>query len=390
MEKFLMLPVELFLIFVIFVMAAGLLISFSNNRLIKRFDDYDLNGETPFVSILVPARNEEDNIEACLNSLLTQEYPNFEVIVLNDNSTDNTSAILAQLEKVDPRLKVINGAPLPEGWPGKHWACQQLSQTACGELLLFTDADTQHKPQALRRAVAAMLQEKADLLTAIPREEVVSWGEKLIVPFMSFGIQSFLPIGLAQKKQIPAFSVTIGQFMLFRREAYEAIGGYKEAISNINDDVLLGRTLMQKGYRWCLLDGTNYVSCRMYHNFSDTVEGFSKNVFGFFDYRICPFVLVWCAVAAIFLGPLRILTGGILANQFFSATPRLALIAVLEMLLLFFIAYRRLGIPTYMALFYWLTILLFFLVAMRSMVLSLTGHASWKGRTLKNVEIRWI
>ena len=201
----------------------------------------------------------------------------------------------------------------------------------------------------------------------------------MIVPFMTFGILSFLPIGLAQKKQIPAFSVTIGQFMLFRWEAYEKIGGYKEVCNNVNDDVLLGRTLMQKGYRWCLLDGTDYVSCRMYHNFSDTVEGFSKNVFGFFDYRIIPFIITWLCVAIIFLEPLRILAHGILANQFFTTLPRLAFIAVLEMLLLFFIAYRRLGIPLYMTLFYWLTIFLFVLIAMRSMVLSLTGHASWKG-----------
>jgi chlorobactene glucosyltransferase len=235
-----------------------------------------------------------------------------------------------------------------------------------------------------------LLTEQADLLTALPHQQVISWGEKLIVPFMNFGILSFLPIHLAQRKQIPGLTVTIGQFMLFRRSAYEAIGGYQGAKNNINDDVLLGRTLMEKGYRWCLLDGTEFVTCRMYHNFSEAVEGFGKNVFGFFDYRILPFVFVWLAAAFIFLEPVSILTRGIAANQFANPTVRLACLAVLETMLLFAIAYRRIGIPMYMTLVYSLTIFLFVLVAMRSMVISLTGHASWKGRTIKTVEVRWI
>ena len=147
---------------------------------------------------------------------------------------------------------------------------------------------------------------------------------------------------------------------------------------------------MEKGYRWRLVDATDFVSCRMYHNLSETIEGFSKNVFGFFDYCILPFVFVWIAVAVIFLEPLYIVCQGILAGQTAALASRLALVAVLETMLLVFMAYRRLGIPLYMTLLYWLTTFLFVLVALRSMVLSLTGRASWKGRTLKTVAIRWI
>jgi chlorobactene glucosyltransferase len=382
--------VEIFLIFVVAFMGIGLIISINNARQVKRLSDFEADGNAPLVSILVPARDEEKNIEGCVTSLLAQDYANFEVIVLNDHSTDRTGAILCRLAQTDSRLRIINGKELPEDWPGKHWACQQLSQTARGEFILFTDADTYHQPGTLRHAVAAMLTEHVDLLTALPHEEVVSWGEKLIVPFMNFGMLSFLPLFLALKKQTPAFSVTIGQFMLFRRAAYEDIGGYEEARSNVNDDVLLGRLLMEKGYRWCLVDGTDFISCRMYHNLSETIEGFSKNVFGFFDYRILPFVFTWMAVAAIFLEPLYIVCQAFLAGQTAVLAARLALVAVLETMLLVFMAYRRMGIPLYMTFFYWLTIFLFVLVAMRSMVLSLTGHASWKGRTLKTIEVRWI
>jgi Glycosyltransferases, probably involved in cell wall biogenesis len=122
----------------------------------------------PSVSILVPARNEAHNIERCVTSLLEQDYPCFEVLVLNDHSTDNTGEILARLQCRDARLKVLNGKDLPHGWLGKAWACQQLSEAATGELLLFTDADTVHRPDAVRRAVATLLSTQSDMLTAVP------------------------------------------------------------------------------------------------------------------------------------------------------------------------------------------------------------------------------
>jgi chlorobactene glucosyltransferase len=368
----------------------GLIISFSNFIHVKKFDDFTPTKDQPFVSILVPARDEERNVETCVRSLLKQQYPNYEVIVLNDHSTDSTGAILQRLANKDSRLRVIDGDVLPEGWPGKHWACHQLAKAAKGDFILFTDADTCHEPNALACAVAAAQQNNASLVTAIPCEEVHSWGERLIVPFISFAMTSFLPLHLAQKKQLAPLSVTIGQFMLFRRSVYEEIGGYSAACQNVNDDVMLGRILMQKGYRWMILDGTDTISCRMYHSFNEAVDGFSKNVFGFFNYVILPYVFVWCAVMFLFLEPLRILAIAAVSGQMSTFSAKLALILVVESVSLFMLAYHRLGIPFYMVVFYWLTVLLFSLIALRSMVLTLTGHASWKGRTLKNVEPRWL
>jgi chlorobactene glucosyltransferase len=378
------------LFLMIALLGLGLLISFSNFIHVKKFEDFIPGENQPFVSILVPARDEERSIETCVGSLLKQNYLNYEVLVLNDHSTDRTGAILQCLAKNDPRLRVIDGEELPEGWPGKHWACHQLAKVAKGDYLLFTDADTCHEPHALACAVVAAQQNNAALVTAIPCEEVHSWGEKLIVPFISFGMTSFLPLHLAQKKQLASLSVTIGQFMLFRRSVYEEIGGYSAACKNVNDDVLLGRTLMQMGYRWMILDGTDTVSCRMYHSFTEAVDGFSKNVFGFFDYVILPYLLVWSAVIFLFLEPLRILAIALTSSQMNTLPAKLALILVVESVSLFMLAYHRLGIPFYMVAFYWLTVLLFSLIALRSMVLTLAGHASWKGRTLQNVEPRWL
>lgn len=382
--------IVLFLLLVLWVIALGLLNSFLNSLFLKRLEEYPQAKEHPFVSILVPARNEEKNIEKCVGSLLQQDYGNFEVLVLDDNSTDKTFGILTRLAKSDLRLHILNGKPLPEGWPGKHWACQQLAQEAHGEWLLFTDADTVHAPQALRLAVAAMEDEQADLLTAFPREEVVTWGEKFIVPFMNFAILSFLPLWLTKRKRIPSLSVTIGQFMFFRRSTYEAIGGYAAARENVNDDVLLGRLTLERGYKWVLVDGTRQINCRMYHNLNETMEGFGKNVFGFFNYRILPYFFAWLAVAYFFLKPIMILAQRLLGAELPESVSKLALAAVLGSMLLFFMAYKQLRIPLFLVPFYPVTIFMFVLVAYRSLFLTLTGHTSWKGRELKCNEVHWI
>lgn len=382
--------VELFLIFVIFITSVGLLVSLSNMRAVRRLGEHNLTESAPKVSILVPARNEERNIKACVSSLLTQDYPNFEVLVLDDNSTDATPLILNQLKRANPRLKVINGAPLPEGWPGKHWACHQLSQQASGDYLLFTDADTRHEPDALSSAIAEMLHSKADLLTALPRQEVRTWSEKLLVPFMNFGILSFLPIKIAQVFKIPELSVTIGQFMLFRREAYQAVGGYAAAIVNVNDDVILGRMIIENSYKWVLSNGSDQVTCRMYHNFHETVEGFSKNVFGFFGYKVIPFTFVWTLAFLIFTLPVWILFRHLTGMFIPPALVDLSVIAAVESLALFLIAYHRQRIPIYLAFFYPLTIAAFATIALRSMVLTVNGHASWKGRELMKADVKWL
>lgn len=174
-----------------------LLIGLTNLRALRRLGDWPLPRVFPRVSILVPVRNEERNVEPCLLSLLAQEYPDFEVLVLDDESSDGTAQVLAATAGEDTRVQVLKGEPLPAGWVGKHWACQKLAEASDGTLLLFTDADTRHHPHALRDAVAAMLAENADLMSAIPEQEVASWSERLVVPIIPWSILSLLPLGLA-------------------------------------------------------------------------------------------------------------------------------------------------------------------------------------------------
>ena len=178
-----------FEISVVAFVACLVLISLSNWRVLRRMDRYRWAGRLLRVSVLVPARNEEANISNCVRSLLAQDYPDFEVVVLNDGSTDRTGEILAEL--AGARLRVLEGADLPEGWLGKNWACHQLAEAADGEIILFTDADTRHGPQSVRHGVAALEAEGADLLTAIPHEETVTWAERLVVPVIPWSILTF-------------------------------------------------------------------------------------------------------------------------------------------------------------------------------------------------------
>lgn len=370
-------------------LAFGLLIALGNSLFIYRLRRSTLQpGPLPFISILVPARNEALNIAACVRSLLGQDYPAFEVIVLDDQSTDGTRSILEDIRKENPGLKVINGPPLPPGWLGKHWACHQLALAAGGELLLFTDADTRHEPHTLRDSVSALLEQNADLLTAFPHEEVLTWGEKLTVPILGFALFSFVPIFLARWRIFSVFSITIGQFMLFRRSAYEAIGGYEEIRSHPVDDVTLGRRIRGRGFKWLLVDGTRHVHCRMYRDFDSAVAGFTKNLFAFFDHHVLLYLLAWLWIGCMFLEPPVILLLGWLGNPPDYFPSWLAWVAVFESILLFAFAYRHSRIPLSLVWLYPASIILFVTLALRSLTFAWQGRHDWKDRSLPRPVIR--
>lgn len=377
-------------LFIVIFLAFGLFTVIFNSLTVRRLDQYPPAKSWPRVSILIPARNEEDVIEACLTSLLLQEYPDFEVLVLNDHSTDNTGQILDRLAKAFPQLRVLNGKPLPPGWYGKHWACHQLAQAASGELLLFTDADTRHTPDMLRRSVSTLIAEEADLLTVFPLEEVITWGERLIVPFIGFGIFTFLPIRLIQNLRWATLSITVGQFMLFRRSVYEAVGGYEAVRDDVLDDVRLGQRIIHAGYAWRLRDGTRQVICRMYHGFWDAVEGFSKNLFAIFGYRILPYLSIFLIVGMVFLEP----PFALLTYYLGWPQPPFPLLyaqaAVITSLILWTLAFKRFRFPLYLVLAYPLILTLFILIAMRSLVQSVNGTATWKDRLLERPVLRWL
>lgn len=249
----------------------------------------------PFLSILVPARNEEQCIEACVRSLVAQAYQRLEVIVLDDGSSDATGSIVQRvIDELPPaqasRLRLLQGAALPAGWIGKNYACHQLSQHAHGDYFFFTDADTVHAPGTATAVVACIQRLGVKLLTAQPAFELGSLGEYLVVPLLNFTIMTLLPVALVRLRPEPSLATGNGQLMCFHRSAYEKIGGHASVKGEILEDVLLARAVKAADDRMVFVDAFEFVRCRMYRSFSEVWSGFSKNLFAFYNYSL-PFAL---------------------------------------------------------------------------------------------------
>lgn len=249
----------------------------------------------PLVSILIPARNEEANIEACVRSLLNQQYQQLEILVLDDQSSDQTAAIvqrlIAGLASHQPgRLRLLQGTTLPQGWIGKNFACHQLARQAQGEYILFTDADTIHQPTMVKAIVGQMQRLNVQLLTAQPEQILGSLGEQLIIPLLNFTIMTLLPVALIYLRPEPSLATGNGQMLCFQRGAYQEIGGHEAVKGRMLEDVLLARAIKAAGYRMAYVDALELIQCRMYHSFAEVWSGFSKNLFAFYNYSL-PFAL---------------------------------------------------------------------------------------------------
>ena len=366
------------------------LITLSNLYFLKRPSAGFVPETWPSLAVLIPARNEAHNLPACLENLAAQDYAGrFEVWVLDDHSTDGTGEIIARFSERDGRFRYLKGQPLPEGWLGKHWACQQLAEASQAEIYLFLDADTRLAPSTLRVAVGTMLDENIDLLSLVPLEEMLTWGERLILPYFLWALMAFYPLGLAFTLRWSWFSFTIGQFMLFRRSAYFAIGGHAAVRDDVVDDMALGRKVSAAGYCWRLMDGTVLVRCRMYHSFGEAWRGFSKNLFPVLGGRVLPFLFVYSWLGWVIFQPWAVVISAWLGFSL-NADVGKALIAIGLALSLFTMAYVRLKVPVYLVAFYPMTMALNLMIGLYSLVLSLQGKASWKGRRLPVRKVRWL
>ncbi len=275
--------------------------------------------DAPLVSILVPARNEGSNIARCVRSLLNQDYPNYEIIVLDDFSDDATVSIVEMLtlpaDDPQKKLTLLRGRELPEGWFGKNWACHQLAEASKGQYLLFTDADTSHNVNTLSSAMAALFSEDGQFLSVFPLQQAISFPERLIVPLVQVFIYGLLPTWLVPRNPNPAFSAANGQFMLFQGAAYDFIGGHQAVKGVVLEDVVLGRRVKQAGFRQLLPDGRDSISCRMYRSAGEVWRGFSKNLFAFFNFNLLWLALFVLANVLAYVGPYFWLLAGWLTQQ---------------------------------------------------------------------------
>ncbi len=360
-----------------------LLISLGNLLGMRRLGGYPSSRETPFVSILVPARNEERNIEACVRSLLGQDYPNFELLVLDDESEDATGEILSRLQQEDRRLLILRGKPLPDGWLGKNWACHQLAQAVRGTYLLFTDADTRHHPRMLADTIALAEATRADFLSGIPAQETVTWAEKLAVPMIPWMEHTTVPVALVRAWPFAALANAVGQFMFYRRSAYERTGGHAAVMGTVIEDFALPRQVKRHGLRWDLVDAAGRVRTRMYQNWSEVWDGYSKNLFAAFNYNLPVFAFIWLWMLFVAWQPFVWILLGLIGHPVPDYSFPLALASILMQVLLWLIPDLRFRMPVVQAIFFPMTITLFAAIAVRSAYRHLANKPlSWKGRRL--------
>lgn len=341
------------------------------------------------VSIVLPARDEEVNIRRCVESLLEQDYAHYEVIVVDDCSSDGTGRILNEIGATHPnrqRLRVVRLNELPKGWAGKPHAIHCGAQEASGDWLLFTDADTHHTPPALRTALAQAEAEQADLFTMSTTQELPHFWDKALMPMAFLGVSMLYPPRLVNDPASPV-GVANGQYILIRREVYETLGGYArpELRATLLDDRDLAHLIKQQGFRLRFVEGNGLVSVRMYRNFGEIWRGWRKNAYlgnrggigfvllqliGLPMVAVVPFLLPWLA---------RLLGVG---RREGGAASALELTAAL--------AYRawvnqQLGVPWYYAWTHGLSGIVFTGILGQSTwrILTRTG-VDWRGRAYHN------
>jgi hypothetical protein len=237
----------------------------------------EIRDQLPSASVLIPARNESRSIRAAVESVLASEGVDFELIVLDDHSEDDTREIVARIASVDSRVRVESASPLPEGWCGKQHACFQLSKLAKHDVLVFLDADVRLTPDGLARMVGFLSDSKADLVSGFPRQETGTFLEKLLIPLIHFVLLGFLPIARMRSNPQPGLGAGCGQLFVARREGYEKVGGHSAVKKSLHDGVKLPRAFRAAGFKTDLADATDLATCRMYRSASEVWFGLAKN-----------------------------------------------------------------------------------------------------------------
>ncbi len=349
--------------------------------------EFEIEQNAPFVSICIPARNEEDVIERCVTNALKQDYPSFEVLVLDDNSTDRTTEILSQLSDIITNLKRIKGEPKPDDWLGKPWACHQLSEEAGGQILIFIDADVWLEPDVLTKTVSRL--KYKDAITVWPQQELKSFWENMIVPMFNFALFTLLPAIYVERhpRWMPSFFIPklsdkfiagCGQFLAFRRSAYDQIGGHKSVKNEVVEDMELARNIKTSGFLFQMFHGVNTVYCRMYNSHSEIWNGFKKNFLNGFT-NMFEFVCMGILHIVVYILPFITLVIGIVENDL--VTTLLSGVIILIILVQKIAIHKLFKVNLIYSFLHPISVLWFQILGLVSIFNKIFGiKSSWKGR----------
>lgn len=323
------------------------------------------------ISILIPARNEEANLPACLETVLRQGEAVREVLIYNDHSTDGTGEIIRRFAELDKRVRSVAVLPLAEGWCGKNFACAQLAKAATGKFLLFIDADARLAESAAARMVEEMHQRRLTFLSCWPGLELVSFWERMLMPMLNFVVFATFPTPLSMRLGSPSLGLAHGACLMFERAAYEAIGGHAAVRDQIFEDTRLAQLWRERGESGLCLDGQDVVRVRMYSSFAEIWQGFQKNFFPAFKHELSFWFFV-AFHAVIFLTPF----------VWLLVSPSLAIgLVVLAVLLIRLLLAWRFRQPLWAALLHPLAEAILLALGLSSWRRCKSGQGvAWKGR----------
>jgi chlorobactene glucosyltransferase len=342
--------------------------------------------ETPLISVIMPVRNEARNIGRSVPALFAQTYPNLEIIVVDDRSTDDTPRLLAELATHYPKLRVVPGSPLPAGWRGKPHALAQGEAVAHGNWLCFIDADTFAGPELLAAAHAAAESHAVDLFTILTNQRLGSFWEKVVMPVVLSGMAFGFPPDRVNDPRRPD-AVANGQFILIRRKVYDAVGGHSALRGSLIEDKALAENVKRAGYRLLLADGRALADTRMYTSLAELWEGWTKNMFlGLQDRLWLLFFGGFVSLLGALVLPAWLVAGLAWLSQGGGAA---AAVVVIEVVILWGVVLRArarvargLGISPWYALSLPLGALLFGTMMLESSLRVVSGRGVvWKGRT---------
>jgi chlorobactene glucosyltransferase len=292
------------------------------------------------VSVLIPARNEEENIRDCLQQVLQQGSVVSEVLVLDDSSTDRTAEIAAEMSRADPRIRLLRGTDLPVGWTGKCWACQQLGEAATGQWLLFLDADARITKGALPAILSTVDQQNCTLLSCWPGLVMRSFWELLLMPLLNFLTFTIYPAPLAYlRPQDASLGLAHGACILVERCEYNQFGGHTGVRGELFEDTKLARYWRRSGRRSCCVDGSRLVQVRMYSSLGQIWVGFEKNFFAAFRNTL-GFIVFLVSHLVLFFLPFVLLTAAAIRYGTAGIAVPLVLCCLLVLLIRLLLSHR--------------------------------------------------
>ena len=343
--------------------------------------------QRPLVSILIPCRNEQEHIAACLDSILKQKYSHLQILILDDHSEDESANILSRYANEYDNVTIIQGSSLPEGWTGKNWACHQLYVASRGDVLLYCDADTQIGRDLIQDAVAELENRALGFVSIFPQRKSTNVFDRWIWSFTSWVIASWVPLWLAYQTRLGVLAVGFGQFLMLRRNAYESIGGYEALRGNSLDDFEIARRIQAAGIDWRVYSSGGRLTTAGYRSTKDAIEGYGKSIFPVLGRNGLTLFLAWLLLANVTWTPVILLT--LEALQLITITPdqlQLASFCVMAILISWAAAAVKLRISALTTLLYPVAITFVLYAAVTSYLGIRFGTMIWKDRIISKTD----